>query len=342
MGRFTKSMLLAILFASVTTSAASAQLRGYTPGTGVDRNGIKSQPTGYSSVGRRTNHVVMPVGGYHYGYSHGPHYYHDNYYGDFYHRSYNHRPYGYYRYRAVYLPPVFPDQGLLFGPRAAQEFIGGGQQQANRGAQPRVNAGGGPLRLVAAPQRPAKLSNPTARAQAWKFVRYGDRHFKKGDYRRAGEMYRKAATQARDIADVYFRQAFAHAGNGRYAPAVLSMRRGLAIKPDWPHSGFVLEELFPTAEAKRATFRRLQLHLNEQPDDADALFMLALLQHFDGQPGASEVGMRRVIELTGQADYARLLLPPAEEVAADPAADLAERRLKPLGKPAPQGGRPAP
>ncbi len=163
------------------------------------------------------------------------------------------------------------------------------------------------------PRRPTCHRGSATRrlARAWKFVEYGDRQFKKGDYRRAADRYRKAESQAPEIADIYFRQGFAELSAENYPEAVLAMQQGLALKPTWPDSGFVLEELYPSPAAKREVFRQLHTHLAEHPHDADGLFLLSVLQHFDGQPEAAEVGFRRVVELAGIGNHARAFLPPA-------------------------------
>ncbi|MGI9457168.1 MAG: hypothetical protein ACR2NU_11450 [Aeoliella sp.] len=327
--RFTVLTFACSLFAVVVPPSAIAQ-RGTAPdiknpgvetGTGVDRNGIKSNSRGP----RRTTNFVLPSGGYYYGYSQGPYYYSDRYYD-------NYPAYGcgycgsrwcrgacQYRRGPAYLPPIYGDSGALYGPRAVRQFLGVGGGISN------VRAGG-PLRVATAtaPAPPPKLSNPTARARAWKFVEHGDRHFKNGDYRKAATRYRKAATQAHDVADIYFRQGLAAASMEKYADAVVAVRKGLALKPHWPESGFVLEELFPTADAKRTVFRQLHVHLDAHPNDSDALFMRSLLQYFDDQPEAAEVGMRRVVELTGLGEHARAFLPQtleAEDVEKLPVVD---------------------
>ncbi len=286
-------------------------------GTGVDRNGIKSNSNGP----RRTTNYVLPRRGYSYGYSQGPtyysnYYYADHYYSDPYHSggypiggypSYSRGYYeDWYRRGPVYLPPVYGDAGSLYGPRATRKFLGTGVGN-NRASR------SGPLRVAraTAPASPPPLSNPTARARAWRFVEQGDRHFKKGNYPKAAARYRKAATQASELAEIYFRQAFAETGAGRYPRAVMALRKGLRLQPNWPESGFVLEELFPSANAKRAIFRQLHLQMEEHPLDADALFLLAVMQHFDDQKAASEVAMRRVVKLTGAGEHARAFLPRA-------------------------------
>lgn len=284
-----------------TRTAPDIQNPGAQTGTGVNRLGIMTDSTGP----RRTN-VVAPGGGFFFG--HSP--------GFFYPYRYSRRTYfypdyfyydDYYRYPR-YLPPVVGDAGALYGPRAVQDFLG---LDASNAAQ----ASRGPLRAAAAaaPEAPPPLSNPTVRARAWRFVEYGDRQFQKGEYRQALDRYRKAQSQASEIPDVYFREGFANMAAGRYAEAVVAMREGLRLDPSWPSSGFVLEELFPTVEAKREIYRQLHTHLADRPNDADALFMLAVMQHFDGHEAAAEVRFRRVVELTGLGEHARAFLPLAPE-----------------------------
>jgi hypothetical protein len=302
------TLLLALLgFASPVEAQPTVQ------GTGVDRNGIMHRPA------PRVRTYTIPQGGYHYwGYYSSPGYFFypgNVYYSDPYACPYCGSPwcYGNCWYSGqLYLPPIAGDASALFGNRAAQRFLGVGGGNNNQAAAPRRAAGGGGgaggLLPEQAEDRP-KVSNPTARAQAWKFVEYGDRQFKKGDYRQALARYEKAERQASDVADIYFRKAFAQVGMARYAEATESVKRGLQLKPSWPQSGFVLEELYPGAEAKRAIFRQLTVHLDAHPRDAEATFMLAVLQHFDGQEAAAEVKFRHVIDLLGQAEHARMFLP---------------------------------
>lgn len=305
------------LFAGLLLLSAEASAQGtardikpppnYQPGTGVNRHGIMT----HSAPRVRT--YTIPQRGYHYWgyYSSGPGYYFPgHYYSSHYYCPYCGSPWCsgscWYRRGPVILPPVVGDAGALYGPRAAQQFLGvdgGGQRQAATGG------GRGPLLPPAETQEQPKISNPTARAQAWKFVEYGDRQFKKGQYRQALDRYDKGVRQASDLADIHFRKAFALVGMSKYAEATEAVKEGLRLKPEWPESGFVLEELYPDAAAKREVFRQLTLHLDAHPRDAEALFMLAVLQHFDGQEGAAEVKFRTVIDLLGQAEHARKFLP---------------------------------
>ncbi len=280
---------------------------GYQPGTGVDRNGIMSRPS------PRVRTYSIPQGGYYWGYSYAPGYSFypggTYYYGDYY-CPFCGSPWcgGNCRWGSgpIYLPPVVGDAGALYGPRAVRQFLGidgnnqgGGAANNNRGAL-----------LPPAEREAPRLSNPTSRAQAWKFVEYGDRQFKRGQYRQALDRYEKGSRQASDVADIHFRKAFALLGMAKYAEATQAVKEGLRLKPDWPESGFVLEELYPDAVSKREIFRQLTIHLDAHPRDAEALFMLAVMQYFDGQEAAAEVKFRTVLDLLGRAEHAGAFLPP--------------------------------
>ncbi len=306
--------------AQIRTAPDIKTPRNYQPGTGVNRLGIMSNSSRY----RHTTNYVVPGGGYYYyGWSPGRYYFYDGYYADAYLCPYCGSRWcrGACRYRApIYLPPVTVDPGALYGPRAMRQFLGVG------GGNNNANAAGAadPQRVARAqpPDAPPPLRNPTTRARAWKFVEFGDRQFKQGDYRDAAKRYRKAESQAPEIPDIYFRLGFAELGAGNYTEAVLAMRQGLVLKPDWPDSGFVLEELYASPEAKREAFRQLHTYLADHPHNADALFLLSVLQHFDGQAEAAEAGFRRVVELTGLGNHARAFLPIEPE--AEDAVELAD------------------
>ena len=169
-------------------------------------------------------------------------------------------------------------------------------------------------------QKSDRPPNREVRARAWRRIEAGDRNFREGDFRDALAHYRKSTEIDKQVAGGYFRTAFAMLALGRWTEATLSIERGLLLKPDWPDSGFVLEELYTTPAAKRSEFRKLQIAKQQTPHNADVRFMLGVMLHFDGQAEAAEVEFRRVVELTGQGDHALAFLPPSQEPAQLPAA----------------------
>lgn len=84
-----------------------------------------------------------------------------------------------------------------------------------------------------AAQPKVRVANAEAMARARQFIEYGDARFRQQQFTDAYQRYRKAAESAPNLADAYFRQAFAQAALGRYRPAVNSIRRGLALEPEW-------------------------------------------------------------------------------------------------------------
>lgn len=307
--------------AQVRTAPDIKPSKGSDSGTGVNRHGIMTY-RGRPQVPTFT----IPQGGYgYYGgwsyghYPRGRYYYRDSYYCSYCGSAFcdggchwGHGP--------LYLPPIVVDSGQRYGPRAAQRFLGVGGNNSS-GAASQGSATRRSNAPAAAARETPRVSNPTARAQAWKFVEYGDRQFKKGDYRDALDRYRKAARQASEIADIHFRQAFALVGVTRYAEATEAVKRGLDLRPDWPNSGFVLEELYPSAQAKRDIFRQLHTQVDTSPNDAEARYMLAVMQHFDGQDAAAEVNFRQVIQLLGTAWHATAFLPSEPVANAEPQQD---------------------
>ncbi len=136
------------------------------------------------------------------------------------------------------------------------------------------------------PPAPRKIraANSAAMARARQFIEYGDARFQQQEFSEAYQRYRKAADAAPNLADAYFRQAFAQSALGRYMPAVKSIRRGLALQPDWPKADFELDLLYQgNRAAKQMHFERLASAAEKEPDDADKMFLLGVELFFDRQ-----------------------------------------------------------
>jgi tetratricopeptide (TPR) repeat protein len=221
--------------------------------------------------------------------------------------------YPYYYRRPVILPPVVIPAGTLYGPQAVQRFMG----VANRPSPPRdVNIIAGPPRdrnRAAPPAKkdlPQRGAHPQALARAWKFIGFGDAHFGNQKYAQALERYRKAARAAPQLADAYFRQGLVQTALGRYAAAVKAIRRGLALEPKWPQSGFQLDELYDeNAAAKDAHLEVLAKAAAENPQDADLLFLVGVYLHFDRQAERAAPFFQRAAQLAGaEAGHIRAFL----------------------------------
>lgn len=202
------------------------------------------------------------------------------------------------------VPPVYIPAEELYGPLAVRRFMGWEAWSAPR---PKVNV------IVAEGKQdePAdgeeaegpdlRGTNARALSLAWKFIGYGDAHFSNQEYSDAYLRYRKAARAAPQLADGYFRQGYALAAMGRYDLAARAMKRGLGLAPDWPRSDFHNDQLYGENQlAERAHADAMAQAAEQQPHDADLLFLLGVYLHFDGKPDRAGTFFRRALQLAGE------------------------------------------
>ena len=217
---------------------------------------------------------------------------------------------GYYPpYRPYYPPPVYVPAEELYGPRAVQRFMGvehwfepsEPQQQplivvprnGGRDAQPAPQPPAEPEDA-----KPGRATNPQAVNLAWRFIGFGDAHFANENYAEANDRYRKAATAAPQLADAYFRQGYALMAVGRYDLSVRAIRRGMALDAGWPRSGFHNVELYgDIPHAKTAHFEALAVAAEEDPNNADLMFLVGVVLHFDGKPERARPFFERAAQL---------------------------------------------
>jgi hypothetical protein len=226
-------------------------------------------------------------------------------------------PYGYwqpYYPGPVIIPPLVIPAETMYGPQAMQRFMGIDQS-------PVVNQR---VYVVAkastddatAPKSKVRVTNAAAKAQAGKFMAFGDTHFEKQNYNQALERYKLAAQSAPDMAETYLRQGFALVAMGNYESAAKAMHRALAVQADWSRSHFRLDQLYgQNAMAKAAHLEALARALEESPQSADLLLLLGLQLYFDGQADRAAPLFQRCDQLGGNEDRAiRNFLPqPAPE-----------------------------
>ncbi len=212
-------------------------------------------------------------------------------------------------YPPYYIPPVYIPAEELYGPRAVQRFMGVDHwfrpQQPQ--SQPPVilqrDAGEAPQaqpQPAAEPdeEKPGRATNRHALNLAWRFLGFGDAHFGNQNYAEANDRYRKAATAAPLLADSYFRQGYALMAMGRYDQAVRVIRRGMDLDADWPQSGFHNVELYgDNPQAKAAQLETLATAAEEDPHNADLLFLVGVMLHFDGKPERARPFFERAAQL---------------------------------------------
>ena len=186
-------------------------------------------------------------------------------------------------------PPLYVPADTLYGPEAGS---------------------GGPPGMIVPPQGklqndaglddklPARGSGHDSLALAAKFIGFGDAHFHAQRYGDAYQRYRAAVEIAPGQAEAYFHQAFALVALGRYDQAAKMLKRGLALDPAWPKSGFKVADLYGrNALAKNAHVDAMAQAANLDPSNADLLFLLGVWLHFDGQQERAAPFFKRAAQL---------------------------------------------
>jgi tetratricopeptide (TPR) repeat protein len=150
-----------------------------------------------------------------------------------------------------------------------------------------------------APDRPKlRIANAESVARGRQFLEYGDARFRRQEFSEAFQRYRKAADAAPNLAEAYFRQGLAQAALGRYQPAVSSIKRGMAIAPDWPAGEFRLSQLYGDSRAAKQThLEQLAIAAEQQAEKAELLFLLGVELFLDGQPVRAKTFLERSTEL---------------------------------------------
>ena len=184
----------------------------------------------------------------------------------------------------------------LYGPRPVGNLLG---LNASRTTYDE------PLYAEPERERPSRTSNVQAKAQAGKFIEYGDAMFRTQKYSRALQRYRTAANIAPDLPDTMLRQGFTLLALGRYAEAAKALRRALPLRASWNGGEMPLKELYAGDEIAKTSHREtLAQAVEGNRFDADLLFLLAMHLYFDGQADRAHPFLTRSAQLGGNSDRA--------------------------------------
>ena len=242
---------------------------------------------------RRDEPVQQPMFWY-YQYGRPLYYYDDGRIG--YRYPYNYAyPYGYepyYYFYPYYSYPMPVPACFSMGPGAGAQ---GGQPLMGRdnGVPP-------PPQADDEPEPKSRPTNARANATAWKSIGYGDALFAKQRYAEAADRYRRASSTAPQLADAWFRRAFALTAIHRYDLAVDSIKRGLKLDPKWPKIAFdAKDSLWTDAEAKKEYFATLAKLAAENPADPNILFLVGVHFHVDGQEEQAQKYFNHALRITG-------------------------------------------
>lgn len=193
----------------------------------------------------------------------------------------------------IYLPPYWASAESLYGTQPITRLMG---VNSSSGGSPDVALENDPP-----PKRKkARETNAQTKAQAGKFLSFGDARFAKQKYSQALERYRTAAQLAPDVAEIFLRQGFALIALGKYELAPGALRRALRIRGDWSGEEFRLSDLYGGDEIAKNSHRELlakSVELN--PLDADLLFLLGMHLYFDGKQDRARNFFERSAQLGG-------------------------------------------
>ncbi|WP_435019231.1 tetratricopeptide repeat protein [Tundrisphaera sp. TA3] len=159
--------------------------------------------------------------------------------------------------------------------------------------------GGGGMMLPvppkeAAPARPpARRSNP---ARAREHVEIGDRSFRGDNTKRAEDRYRLAQKADPGSATPLVRLAQVALVRGRYADAARFLREAVAAEPGFLLNAPDIQTLFAEPGDFARELAALETHLQTQPGDRDAWFVLGAEWYLSGRTQKAADAFRRLTD----------------------------------------------
>lgn len=171
---------------------------------------------------------------------------------------------------APVLGPVFPQN---FAP------LGGGM--GNGGLNLPMPPPG--LMDPATPRAPAQRSNP---ARSKELVEIGDRSFRAHNIKRAEDKYKLAAKADPTSPAPHIHLAQVSMSRGNYAAAADHLRDAVSVAPDggWLLTAPDIQAIFAEPADFARQLARLETHLQANPNDRDAWFVLGAETYLSGRP----------------------------------------------------------
>jgi cytochrome c-type biogenesis protein CcmH/NrfG len=214
-------------------------------------------------------------GGYTYGYGFP-------FYGSF---AFNTVPFGYVAPLFLLPPPMPRGGGLLAGPMPPPGLF----------ANPLPPGG-----EVAKPRRP----DPTRAAQ---LVTLGDRNFRAGNVHRAAERYTQAISADPNVAAPRVRMAQIELTRGNFAEAATRYREATVAEPGWLIHAPDIQAIYAEPADFAKQIAKLETHLQADPHDRDAWFVLGAQWYLSGQTRRSADVFLRLTDRKPDASLAAFL-----------------------------------
>lgn len=265
-------------------------------------------------------------GGYHYHsgsvflppYGFGDPYGYSAYFGPFDYGAYDFHPYGINDY-------PFGPQVFFYQPGGVQPFMANPPplQEWLDESEAQWNAPLDELPVEEFPRRYVKPSSTEAQLRAVRLQHEGDLQLRNLQFTTAVRRYEDAIAAAPDVTDPYFHLAIAETGRGNYREAVLQLKYGLQLNPQWPSRGETLDELLGEGNllAKTQIKQRVLDWVQEDIRDPDRLFLMGALLHIDNDAERGAVLLETAARLGGMKDYLAAFLDAEAPQAAAPGRD---------------------
>jgi cytochrome c-type biogenesis protein CcmH/NrfG len=187
-------------------------------------------------------------------------------------------PFGFGALPFSYVPPLLvmaPPGGVLAGPMPPAGGLAG--------------LGPGPMPMLPDAARPRR-PDPARSAQ---LVTLGDRNFRAGNLHRAAERYTQAISADPTAAAPRVRMAQVEVCRGHYAEAARHYRDAMTAEPGWLIHAPDVQALHGEPADFRRQIARLETHLQANPADRDAWFVLGAQMYLSGQTRkASDIFLR--------------------------------------------------
>jgi hypothetical protein len=153
------------------------------------------------------------------------------------------------------------------------------------------------------------ISTPDAKLKSVRAQAQGEVWFKQQEYHKAYDRYKSAVAEAQDRGEAHLRLAVCYAALGHLDRAVLQLKRGLAVDPQFLASADSLGELYGpgNAIAQAAMVHKATLWAKDDIRDPDRLFLLGSLLYLQGDERAP-ILLETGLALAGGGDHFRSFL----------------------------------
>ena len=205
----------------------------------------------------------------------------------------------------TYNPPIIVGYGpygpIFYAPPIVVVGQGGTAPIAAGPAAPtQINPAGGGMRLpMPAPQPLATRTSSTRRAnhaKAREYVEFGDRSFRGDNTKRAEDRYRLAAKADPGAATPRIRLAQVALVRGRYAEAARFLREAVAAEPGYLLNAPDIQAIYPEPGDFAKELANLEAHLQAEPGDRDAWFVLGAEWYLSGRTQKASDAFQRLTD----------------------------------------------